>query len=125
MVYEFTDKDARIMSAVGSKFQWFGLMMIVLGTASLLFPWVFSGPGDLLPKILDTLRSLAGVLVGVLLYRPSDNLKNIFSTEGRDIPELMTAIKELRLAFTLCAVLFASITLLFIINRLVPGAVYQ
>ena len=58
------------------------------------------------------------IIVGVLFYRPTDNFLRITSTSGSDIPELMTAYRELANALKIIFALGVVGTVLIVLAAL-------
>ncbi|MFW9998029.1 MAG: hypothetical protein ACFFD4_38660 [Candidatus Odinarchaeota archaeon] len=53
----------------------------------------------LLQTIVLVIQASMFIMMGVVFFRPADNLRKIAKTEGKDITELMKALKDLSLGF--------------------------
>lgn len=96
MSYEFNEEQNDIIKGVGIRFRIIGILLILLGISALLTGIIglFSGQSSLADWALVFLSAVQ-VVSGVLFYRPTDNFLRIASTSGNDIPELITAFREL------------------------------
>jgi hypothetical protein len=69
----------------------------------------------------DTPAAFGGIIAGafaivqsIVFFRPTDNLKNIVSTEGEDIAELMQGIGELASGLRVIVILLAAIAVVIV-----------
>lgn len=115
--YEFTPEQERTF---GELLKWLNLFSIFFIVAGLLISVV----AFLMFQTVEGNAALPGfgiaiamIAIGVLFRRPMDNIKNILNTEGRDISELMIAIKDFSQAFLSGAVV-AGLFVLMILFRL-------
>jgi len=84
------------MSSLARRLALFGILVALGGIAIVTFAIGESvTQGVTLSHLLVFIIGVATILIGVMFYRPSDNLNRIVTTEGSDIRELMTAMDEL------------------------------
>jgi len=94
--YEFSEKDNERISGLANVMKWFGLLVALGGAVSTLFAIVgLFTFGFGLESILGVINGIVLIAFGLAFYLPTDNLKRIATTEGNDIPELMTALGEM------------------------------
>ena len=122
--YEFTqeqnskfDKLARVMVPVGILLVITGIVRLIDGALALRTE---SLGLDLLVDVLDAALIIA---MGVVIYRPADNLKRIVSSAGSDIAELMAAVHELNSGFLAMGVLFVINIILLLVEFIAGGGV--
>ena len=116
--YEFTESQEATFSEL---LKWLNLFSVLFMLAGVLIVGVafmmFSG-SDGTMALPGFGIGIAMLAIGFLFRRPMDNLQNIINTEGRDIAELMIAIKDFSQAF-LSGTVVAGLFVLMIIWRLV------
>lgn len=115
--YEFTEEQEKLFGSLLNWLNWFSILFVVAGLLiSVVAFLMFQGPegNAALPGFGIALAMIA---IGVLFRRPMDNIKNILTTEGRDISELMIAIKDFAQAF-LSGAIVAGLFVLMIVFRL-------
>jgi hypothetical protein len=79
-----------------------GILITVVGVGRLALTLMRSqSEGLSVTIIILLLIGLVNIVIGVTLWRPADNFRRIVSTEGSDIPELMTGLNELSVGFNL------------------------
>jgi hypothetical protein len=107
--YEFSSEEnsvilslAKRMRAVSLLLGLTGLIAIANAIPGLLAGGTPSGFGGLIAGSFAILQS-------IVFFRPTDNLKNIVSTEGDDIAELMQGIGELASGLRVIVMLLAAI----------------
>lgn len=96
--YEFSEIHNKRFTSLARKLRLFAIFFILIGLIVLL-----AGIGIISTYLIGGITSM---LVGLtyigqatVLLRPSDNLKRVANTEGADMTELMTAMKELNSGF--------------------------
>jgi uncharacterized membrane protein HdeD (DUF308 family) len=107
--YEFSARENQRVLRLHQRLLWVSLGLFALG--ALLAVGAFSRPRDELLWI----QLLAGVCfggLGLVFWRPLDNLKRITTRSGTDITELMTAMSDLRVAFAAAAMIFGIMAVL-------------
>jgi hypothetical protein len=94
--YEFTAEENAHIDRLRRKIQHISLLFLVLGALQLVQSF-------LLADAAARWTSLGGAMLlgalGWLFWRPLDNLGRIITTTGKDIREVVAAIKDLRLAY--------------------------
>lgn len=118
MSYEFNDADANVLKNLGNKFVVLGSIMIVTGVMTVT-SYLLSGDIFATKKMSEAVNFVILLISGIILYRPSDNLINIATTEGRDIQELMQAIKEFSFAFLVTGLLFLIVAFMLLLEMLI------
>lgn len=94
--YEFTAEENRHIDQVRRKLQHIALLFVVLGALQLIESFLLTDPAGRWISVGSALLLLA---LGWLFLRPLDNFRRIVTTEGQDIREVITAIKDLRAAY--------------------------
>ena len=114
--YEFTDHQNRTMNSLAKRLAIFGILIGLGGVAIVISAIGYlRAEGFSLAHYLFFLIGIVTIVMGIVFYRPSDNLKRIVTTEGSDVQELMTALKELRGGFKLLSYLVGAIAILAVI----------
>lgn len=106
MKYEFTADQNKVIKGVADRFRLVGALIALVGVASMITAVLdFVNNGSSLGAWALLFLAATQIITGVVLYRPSDNLVRVTLTDGKDIPELMTAFRELvgglKIAFAL------------------------
>ena len=94
--YEFTAEENRHIDQVRRKLQHIALLFLVLGVLQLIGSFLLTDPTGRWISLGSAILLLA---LGWLFWRPLDNFRRIITTEGQDIREVITAIKDLRAAY--------------------------
>jgi hypothetical protein len=94
--YEFTADENRLIAQVGTKLRHISILFLALGALQLAQSFML---GDPLGRWISLGASLLLFGLGWLFYRPLDNLHRILTTSGKDIHEVVAAIKDLRAAY--------------------------
>ncbi len=94
--YEFTAEENRYIDQVRRKLQHIAVLFLVLGALQLIESFLLTDPAGRWISVGSAILLLA---LGWLFLRPLDNFRRIISTEGQDIREIVTAIKDLRVAY--------------------------
>ena len=91
--YEFTAEENRVIDQVRRKLQHIAVLFLLLGVLQLIGSFLLTDPAGRWISVGSAILLLA---LGWLFWRPLDNFRRIISTEGQDIREVVTAIKDLR-----------------------------
>lgn len=94
--YEFTAEENRHINQVRRKLLHIAVLTLVLGVLQLIASFLLTDTADRWISLGSALLLLA---LGWLFLRPLDNFRRVVSTEGHDIREIVTAIKDLRAAY--------------------------
>ena len=94
--YEFTAEENRVIDQVRRKLQHIAVLFLILGVLQLIGSFLLTDPAGRWISVGSAILLLA---LGWLFWRPLDNFRRIISTEGQDIREVVTAIKDLRAAY--------------------------
>lgn len=109
--YEFNEQENQITGTLARLLKIVGVLFAISG----LFGLLYYAIGDEalaelmlgeITEIHSVLIALILIIVGITFYRPTDNLQRIVSTQGNDIQDLMTALKELSAGFNIIMYLF-------------------
>lgn len=114
--HEFTRDQDTVFASLARRLTYFGVLLIVTGVARITLLLVRPPGEGLSLSLIRYLIPLVTIVVGVVLWRPSDNFRRVAGTEGHDIPELMTALNELSAGFNLLQWLLIGIVVLVIIT---------
>ncbi|MEM7118195.1 MAG: hypothetical protein AAF614_37555 [Chloroflexota bacterium] len=102
--YEFTSEQNAKIDRLRHALLRVGIFFLINGLLPLITYVVafdyFSG----LEEVLMVTSILLFAAMGIVFLRPLDNLKKIVTTIGSDIKEMMQAIVDLRVAFTVACV---------------------
>jgi hypothetical protein len=94
--YEFTAEENRHVDQLRRKLQHVAVLFLVLGVLQLIESFLLAEPAGRWMSMGGAILLLG---LGWLFLRPLDNFRRIISTEGQDIREVVTAIKDLRAAY--------------------------
>jgi hypothetical protein len=94
--YEFTAEENRVIDQVRRKLQHIAVLFLLLGVLQLIGSFLLTDPAGRWISVGSAILLLA---LGWLFWRPLDNFRRIISTEGQDVREVVTAIKDLRAAY--------------------------
>jgi hypothetical protein len=96
--YEFTAEENRCIDTLRRKLLHVAILFLVLGALQLVQSFVHA---DRTGSWVSTSLAASLLLLGLgwLFIRPLDNFRRIVTTEGRDIREVVVAIKDLRTAY--------------------------
>ena len=121
MAYEFSDSEAETMWLFGNKLTILGLLMIIGGILGIAMGALSLGAGDKIRAMIILIEAIFLIVIGVVLFRPSDNFKNIAISEGKDIPELMRGVFEFNQAFLIsagCIAVIGFLNLILILQKI-------
>ena len=112
--YEFSNEENSVILSLAKRMRTVslllgltGLIAIANAVPGLLADGSPSGIGGLIAGSFAIVQS-------IVFFRPTDNLKNIVSTEGEDIVELMQGIGELASGLRIIVFLLASIAVVVV-----------
>jgi hypothetical protein len=94
--YEFTAEENKVVDQVRRKLGHIAFLFLVLGVLQLVEAFMLADPASRWISVGAAVLLLA---LGWLFMRPLDNFRRIITTEGRDIREVITALKDLRMAY--------------------------
>ena len=115
--YEFSKKEEQTIASLGQRMAIVGGLLVVTGIGRIILGFVRSGGEGFGGGVIVFLTAaLFNIVLGVVFFRPTDNLKRIATTTGNDIKELMTAFSELASGFDLVNYALILIAVLAIVN---------
>ena len=87
--YEFTPEQNNVIKTMSSRMIFLSVFVLIGGISTII--------GAILDEqsIWFYVSGILYLILAVVLYLPSDNFKNIVTTEGNDIKELGRAFREL------------------------------
>ena len=112
--YEFSSEESIVILSLAKRMR---AVSVLLGLTGLL------AIGNAIPGLSDggTPTGIGGLIAGafailqsIIFFRPTDNLKNIVTTKGEDIAELMQGIGELAVGLKIIVILLVSIAVVVI-----------
>lgn len=109
--YEFTELQNQRIDQITQKLSHISIIFFAFAVVQLLGAFLVSTG----PVVWGAAAS--GVLflgLGYVYHRPLDNLKNITTTKGRDIDELMIGLDDLHIAFLTGQVLIAFLSVVLV-----------
>ncbi|MFX0093917.1 MAG: hypothetical protein ACFFBD_19415 [Candidatus Hodarchaeota archaeon] len=112
--YEFSEEQNRIIKGVSIRCITQCVLLASIGVLIFLMAIVnfFNGVNGLVITFSFVIQAICFVIMGVVFFRPADNLRNVVYTEGRDITEMMTAMRDLNGGFLVLIILIV-ITVIF------------
>ncbi len=103
--YEFTQEQSKVIGNVALRCIANAIAMSLLGLVGLVGSIITWGKISTFISVVGVLYGVLFIIVGVAFFRPSDNFRRVTTTEGNDIVEVMTALKELRTGFKVTSIL--------------------
>ncbi len=94
--YEFSAQENRHIESLARKLLHISILFLVLGLLQLVESFMLPDPTGRWISLAVAILILG---LGWLFMRPLDNFRRVVSTEGQDIREIMTAIRDLRTAY--------------------------
>src|SRR5262245_8851616 len=94
--YEFTAEENKVVDQVRRKLGHIAILFVILGLLQLVESFMLTDPAS---RWISMGAAVLLLALGWLFMRPLDNFRRIITTEGRDIREVITAIKDLRMAY--------------------------
>ena len=104
--YEFTQEENHILQALSKRTARVGILLALIGAATAL-----NGVGSLINRGVNAANislffmAAIQIVIGIVIWRPADNLKRIVTAKGSDITELMTALNEYGNGFGIAIIL--------------------
>ena len=103
--YEFTPEQNKIIGNVALRCIVNAVLLALLGLVGLVGAIMSWGNAAPLLSIVGILYGVVFITIGVTFFRPADNFRRVTTTQGNDIAEIMTGLKELRGGFKLVSIL--------------------
>ena len=119
--YEFTEEENRHINQVRRKLKHISILFLLLGVLQLIQSFLLA---DETGRWISLAAAILLLGLGWLFMRPLDNFRRIITTQGQDIREVVTAIKDLRAAYLgaeIILIIFAA-GIIVEVMRLVSGA---
>lgn len=101
--YEFTTEENRSIDELHTKLSTISVMLVVAGVSLMIFAHSGETPRAIW---FEAMLAAALIILGLVYYRPVDNLKRVTGTAGHDILIMMMAMNDLRIAFARAQVIF-------------------
>ena len=101
--YEFSAEENATIDRLRGKLQHIALLFVVLAVLQVVQSFLLA---DSAGRYISLSAALLLGALGWLFWRPIDNLTRIIVTTGSDIREVMTAVKDLRMAYLGAEVIF-------------------
>lgn len=100
--YEFSEQQNKTMVSLATRLTAFGILIIINGLLRVVVTFARQqAEGGTLAVLVVLVIALFNIAIGVMIWHPADNFKRIATTQGKDIHELMTGLKELTSGFNL------------------------
>ena len=96
--YEFTAEENRHIDQLRRKIQHIAILFLVLGALQLADSLLQSNAAPA-GRWISVGGAILVLALGWLFLRPLDNLRRIITTEGQDVREVITAVKDMRAAY--------------------------
>ena len=113
--YEFSSEENKSFSRLANQilfnaslFMIGGILFYVLGLVKIMNAY----DANITPALSYFINGILQFAIGISIIRSYDNFNNITKTEGSDIHELITALKDLNFAFKLTALFVVLVILL-------------
>ena len=94
--YEFTAEENRHIDQLRRKLQHISILFLILGVLQLIESFMLPDPTG---RWISLAAAILILGLGWLFMRPVDNFRRVVTTDGQDIREVVTAIKDLRAAY--------------------------
>jgi hypothetical protein len=94
--YEFTAEENQVVAQVSSKLRHIAILFLALGVLQLVEAFMLTDPAG---RWINVGAAVLLLALGWLFWRPLDNFRRIITTQGSDIREVITALKDLRMAY--------------------------
>lgn len=119
--YEFSIEENRHIDQLRRKLQHISILFLLLGVLQLIESFMLPDPTG---RWISLAAAILILGLGWLFMRPIDNFRRVISTQGQDIREVVTAIKDLRAAYLGAEIilLIFSAGIIFEVMRLYTGA---
>jgi hypothetical protein len=119
--YEFNAEENRLIEHLARKLLHIAILFLVLGVLQLVESFMLADPTG---RWISLAVAILVLGLGWLFMRPLDNFRRVVSTEGHDMREIVTAIKDLRTAYLGAEIilLIFSAGIIFEVMRLVSAA---
>ena len=114
--YEFTPEQNKIIGHVALRCIVNAVLLALLGLVGLVGAIMSWGNAPPLLSIVGILYGIVFITIGVTFFRPADNFRRVTTTQGNDITEIMTGLKELRGGFKLVSILIIVCLILDVIT---------
>jgi hypothetical protein len=114
--YEFTAEQNKVIGHVALRCVVNAVLLALLGLVGLVGAILSLGEAETLLSIAGMLYGVAFITMGVVFFRPADNFRRVTTTEGNDISEIMTGLKELRGGFRLVSILIVVCLILDVVT---------
>ncbi|MBC8332761.1 MAG: hypothetical protein H8E28_12325 [Anaerolineae bacterium] len=112
--YEFTPQDDKIFKTLSRNMVILAALILLGGIATIVQFAVDS------PQITTLANGVAYCAMAIAFFLPTDNFRRISSTQGSDITELMTALREMDKGW-LVMVIFTAISRLMLLIELIAN----
>lgn len=103
--YEFTPEQNKVIGHVALRCIVNAVLLALLGLVGLVGAIMSLGDAALFLSIVGMLYGIVFITMGIMFFRPADNFRRVTTTEGNDIAEVITGLKELRGGFRLVSIL--------------------
>ena len=119
--YEFSSEENIVILSLAKRMRSVSVLLGLTGLVAI---------GNAIPGLLagGTPTGIGGLIAGafailqsIVFFRPTDNLKNIVTTEGGDIAELMQGIGELAAGLKIVVILLGSIAVVVVATVAMPA----
>lgn len=105
MTYEFNAEDSIIIKNVATRAVVQALLLGFGGFIALLVEVINADDNSTGIVVWLSIQAILQIGIGILFFRPSDNFRRVAITEGKDVEELMTGLKELSWGFKMIAII--------------------
>ena len=117
--YEFSEHDNVIIGRLAKWMLLFGIIILIGALTDAIPPIVeMINLGVTASRITDLFLGLVSLSFALAMILPTDNLRRIVKTEGNDLAELMTALKEFALYLGIALLLVVIAVPILILNTI-------
>ena len=103
--YEFSENQNKVIRGVAIRCITQCFLLASIGVLIALQALVKGATNLPIVTTSFCIQGACSVLMGIVFIRPARNLKNIVATKGKDIPELMIALRKLAVGLTAIVIL--------------------
>lgn len=103
--YEFTQLQEHTIANLAKAMRFVGIFMIIAGFVSGIGAMIATVDGRFVTSIASAVGAVIDIALGLYLTSSAGSFQSVVDTRGADIPNLMSALEQLRRFFNLQRVL--------------------
>ena len=103
--YEFTQLQEHTIASLAKAMRFVGIFMIIAGIVSGIGAVIAIVDGRFVTSIASAVGAVIDIVLGLYLTSSAGSFQSVVDTRGADIPNLMSALEQLRRFFNLQRIL--------------------